>query len=149
MSGVGLGRSGRRGKDRLALSTDINVASLVDVAFTLLIIFIISAPILQGGMDVNLPQAGAQPVAAQENMFIVTIQSDDRVFLEQTPLSMDEMETALPRLIEAAGTETVFIKPDSASSMGIFIRVLEVVGGAGVPAKILVEPRSERRPRGN
>jgi biopolymer transport protein TolR len=147
VSGVGLGRSGRRGKDRLALSTDINVASLVDVAFTLLIIFIISAPILQGGMDVNLPQAGAQPVAAQENMFIVTIQADDRVFLEQTELTMDELETSLPRLIEAAGTEKVFIKADSAASMGIFTLVLEVAGQAGVPASILVEPRSTPRRR--
>jgi biopolymer transport protein ExbD len=145
MSGVGLGRSGRRGKDRLALSTDINVASLVDVAFTLLIIFIISAPILQGGMDVNLPEASVQPVTAIENMFIVTITADDQVFLEQTPLALTDLEKSLPQMIQAAGTERVFVKPDSAAAIGILIRVLETVQGAGVPTSLLVEPRA--RPR--
>jgi biopolymer transport protein TolR len=145
MSNVGLGRSGRRGRGGLAVTTDINVASLVDVAFTLLIIFIISAPILQGGMDVNLPQAGAQPVVAQENMFIVTIQADDRVFLEQTELPIDQLASSLPDLMTAAGTEKVFIKADSAASMGIFVRVMEIAQGAGVPTAILVEPRSTPR----
>jgi biopolymer transport protein ExbD len=145
MSSVGLGRSGRRGKDRLALTTDINVASLVDVAFTLLVIFIISAPILQGGMDVNLPEASVQPVTAIENMFIVTITANDEVFLEQSKLSISELEESLPQMIQAAGTERVFVKPDSAAAIGILIHVLETVQGAGVPTSLLVEPRA--RPR--
>jgi biopolymer transport protein ExbD len=145
MSSVGLGRSGRRGKDRLALSTDINVASLVDVAFTLLVIFIISAPILQGGMDVNLPEGNVQPVAAIENMFIVTIQADDQVFLEKSPLAIADLERSLPQLLQAAGTERMFVKADSAASVGILVRVLETAKEAGVPASMLLEPSA--RPR--
>jgi biopolymer transport protein ExbD len=145
MSNVGLGRSGGRGRERLALSTDINVASLVDVAFTLLVIFIISAPILTGGMEVNLPEADVQPVVAEENMFIVTIQADDRVFLEQTPLPIEDLQRSLPQMIQAAGTERVFVKADSASSVGILIRVLATANGAGVPTSMLVEPAA--RPR--
>jgi biopolymer transport protein ExbD len=147
MSGVGLGRSGRRGKDRLALSTDINVASLVDVAFTLLVIFIISAPILQGGMDVNLPEGNVQPVAAIENMFIVSITANDQVFLEQTELPLADLQQSLPQLLRAGGTEHVYIKADSASSVGIFVKVVQTAQEAGVPASILLEPATRPRRR--
>jgi biopolymer transport protein TolR len=145
MSGVGLGRSGGRGKERLALSTDINVASLVDVAFTLLIIFIISAPILQGGMDVNLPEANVQPVAAIENMFIVSITANDKVFLEQTELPLSDLEESLPQLLQAGGTEHLYVKADSASSVGIMVKVFQTAQDAGVPASLLLEPVARRR----
>ena len=54
--------SGFRGDDDMALNADVNVTSLVDVAFVLLIIFMIAAPMMQGGVDVDLPRAAAKPL---------------------------------------------------------------------------------------
>ena len=63
---IGTSRRSRNRGD-LPLNAEINVTSLVDVAFTLLIIFIITAPILQGGIDVAVPQADVQPLTAQDD----------------------------------------------------------------------------------
>ena len=66
-----MGRGGGlRGHGELPLNADINVTSLVDVAFVLLIIFMITAPIMQGGVDVELPRAEARPIPAKEGMVV-------------------------------------------------------------------------------
>ena len=67
---TGLGRGGLRGHGELPLNADINVTSLVDGAFVLLIIFMIAAPIMQGGVDVQLPRAEARPITAREGMVV-------------------------------------------------------------------------------
>ncbi|MGH7658999.1 MAG: biopolymer transporter ExbD, partial [Gemmatimonadales bacterium] len=59
-----------RNRGGLALNADINVTSLVDVAFVLLIIFMITAPIMQGGVDVQLPKAAARPLSAKQGMVV-------------------------------------------------------------------------------
>jgi biopolymer transport protein ExbD len=79
-------RSGGRGD--LPINADINVTSLVDVAFTLLVIFIITAPILQGGIEVSIPRADVQPITSQENPFFITVMRDGRVFMEETEVTM-------------------------------------------------------------
>ena len=86
MAGL-LGRGGGlRGHGELPLNADINVTSLVDVAFVLLIIFMITAPIMQGGVDVQLPRAEARPMTAAEGL-VVSVDREGRIFLEDTPVS--------------------------------------------------------------
>ena len=63
---------------RAALNADINVTSLVDVAFVLLIIFMITAPIMQGGIDVQLPRAASRPLESRQGM-VVTIDRRGRI----------------------------------------------------------------------
>ena len=75
MSSMGRQREGgvRKSRVDLPLNAEINVTSLVDVAFTLLIIFIITAPILQGGIEVAVPRADVQALSAQEQPIFVTV----------------------------------------------------------------------------
>ncbi|PYO68554.1 MAG: hypothetical protein DMD69_06285 [Gemmatimonadetes bacterium] len=80
------GGGGLRGHGELPLNADINVTSLVDVAFVLLIFFMITAPIMQGGVDVRLPRAEARPLEPKQGL-IVTIDREGRIFIEQAPLS--------------------------------------------------------------
>ena len=83
--GVGQG-GGLRGHGELPLSADINVTSLVDVAFVLLIIFMITAPIMQGGVEVELPKAEARPIAAKEGM-VVSVNQGGAIFIDDTQIT--------------------------------------------------------------
>jgi len=140
LSEIGLRRS-RGGRDDLPLTADINVTSLVDVAFTLLVIFIITAPILQGGIDVNLPQADVRPVTAMEDLFIVSIDPRGGVFVEETEITIEEFESSFAQLAAGAGTEQVFLRVDKAAVWDNAYRVMAAVQAAGVALSIIGEPR--------
>ena len=96
-------RRGARVRADLPMNAEINVTSLVDVAFTLLIIFIITAPILQGGIEVSVPRADVQALTAQDAPFFITLMSDGRIFMEETEVTLEELQTSLPQLRAAAG----------------------------------------------
>lgn len=142
--GVGLRRSGRRGRDDLPLSADINVTSLVDVAFTLLVIFIITAPILQGGVEVAIPQGPVQPLTATDDLFIVTITREGKVFLEDTEVPLQELERSFAQLVEAGQIKQVYVKGDSLAPYGPVLKVVATAARAGVLPGLVGEP--EPRP---
>jgi len=146
MAGVGLGRSRRRGgHDDLPLTAEINVTSLVDVAFTLLVIFIITAPALQGGVEVSLPQADVRPITAMQDLVIVTITAENRIFLEETELSLEDLESSLGQLATAGGWEQLYVRGDSAAHYGPVVRILAAANRAGVAAALIGEPTPRRR----
>jgi len=130
--------------DDLPVRSDINVTSLVDVAFVLLVIFIITAPILQGGVEVNLPRGQIQPIASADRPFIVTVRPDGTVFMEETALTMDEFEQSFPQLAETGAFERVYIRGDSMALHGSMMRVITTVAAAGKPLLLVAEPREER-----
>ena len=105
------------------------MTSLVDVAFTLLVIFIITAPVLQGGVDVDLPEGDVGVVPASDEMLIVAIDRDGTVYLNETPVSPDSMEAALGQLIRSMSVQMVYVKGDSAAQYG---RVFDVISRAAV-----------------
>lgn len=116
-------KSGRR--DRLPVNAEINITNLVDVAFVLLIIFMITAPILQGGVEVELPRSSASPITASEAV-IVSIASDGRVFLDQVEVTEAEFATAFAAFVgDQASDRPVFVKGDRNVPYG---RVMEVFG---------------------
>ena len=103
----------RRSRVDLPLNAEINVTSLVDVAFTLLIIFIITAPILQGGIEVAVPRADVQALSAQEQPIFVTVLRDGSVLLEETAIPEDQLEAALSQIVAAGNLERVYLSADS------------------------------------
>jgi biopolymer transport protein ExbD len=123
------------------MNAEINVTSLVDVAFTLLVIFIITAPMLQGGVEVALPQADVRPVNASDDMVIVSVQKDGRVFFEDTEVSIEEFESGFAQLVQVAGgTQTVFLRGDADAPYGIMFRVVATAAKAGVGIQLIGEP---------
>jgi biopolymer transport protein TolR len=99
-------------RGRLPLTADINVTSLVDVAFTLLVIFIITAPILQGGVEVELPRAQAGPITQTDGV-IVSIQEDGSYYLDDIPVaSQEEFLEIFPRYMEDHRGAPVFLRGD-------------------------------------
>ena len=134
----------RPGGRDLPLTAEINVTSLVDVAFTLLVIFIITAPVLQGGVEVAVPEADVAPITAQEAPLIVSIQRDGGIFVEETRFTIEEFRRAFPDLAAVAGTSTAYIRADSAVAYARVLQVLGAVESAGVGAALVGEPWMER-----
>ncbi|MEQ9401308.1 MAG: biopolymer transporter ExbD [Longimicrobiales bacterium] len=137
-------RRRRRGRDDLPLNADINVTSLVDVAFTLLVIFIITAPILQGGIEVAVPRADVQPLTAQDEPFFVTIDADGRVFISESEVSMDEFQSTLTQLAEAGTFEQVYIRGDSLADYGPVLKVIAATATASLRFALVGEPYTGR-----
>ncbi len=126
MPGLGLG-----GRRDLPLTADINVTSLVDVAFVLLIIFMITAPIMQGGVDVDLPRAEARPLQPKQGL-VVSVDRQGRIFVDETPLSFEDFRVSFPALVSARRPSGVYLRADRRVDYGEVVRVLAVMRLAGV-----------------
>jgi biopolymer transport protein ExbD len=133
-------RRRRGGRNDLPLNADINVTSLVDVAFTLLVIFIITAPILQGGIEVAVPRADVQPLTAQDEPFFVTVTGDGRVYIEDTEVRIDQFAETISELAAAGGFEQVYIRGDSLAYYGPMLQVITATAQAGVRFALVGEP---------
>ncbi|MGH7538549.1 MAG: ExbD/TolR family protein [Gemmatimonadales bacterium] len=131
MAGLLRGGGGLRGHGELPLNADINVTSLVDVAFVLLIIFMITAPIMQGGVDVRLPRAEARPIDPKIGL-IVTVDRAGQVFLDQAPLSFDDFRATFPAFVRTRRPTGVYLRADGRVSYATVVRVLAVIRAAGV-----------------
>lgn len=138
--GGGLG--GRR-RGAVPITADINVTSLVDVAFVLLIIFMITAPMLQGGVDVQLPRAEARPLKAEEGL-VVTVDRSGRIFLDQTPVTYADFRVAFQAVVATRRPSGVYLRADRRVPYGEVIRVLAAIRAAGVRDVGLVAEDEDR-----
>lgn len=134
-------RKARRGGD-IPLTAEINVTSLVDVAFTLLVIFIITAPILQGGIEVDVPKADVQPLTARDNPFFVTVTRDGRVFIEETQTSVADFERSFPQLVR--NVDHVYLRADSLAEYGPVLKVIATLARSEKPWSLVGEPYGGR-----
>lgn len=125
----------------LPVKADINVTSLVDVAFTLLVIFIITAPILQGGVEVAIPRADVRSISSEDRPFYVSIDRGGSIYIGETQVPREEFVTSFPQMLRAAGTEIVYLRGDSLSAYGEVLRVIATVAQEeGVRMALVAEP---------
>ena len=109
-------RGGSRG--RLPVRSEINVTSLVDVAFTLLVIFIITAPVLQGGIEVNVPEGHVNVVEASDDMVRVVVREDNTVFVGDAQVAYVDLPEVLSQIIRENGADMVYLWGDSLAVYG-------------------------------
>jgi biopolymer transport protein ExbD len=128
-SGLGGGLGSQRGD--LPLMADVNVTSLVDVMLVLLIVFMITAPLMQGGVDVELPKAEARPLNPREGM-VVSVNRDGRIFVDQTPVSYNDFRVTFRSLVATRKPQGVYLQADARVPYGQVVRVLAVIRGAGI-----------------
>src|SRR5437660_474430 len=145
MAGLVGGGGGLRGHGELPLNADINVTSLVDVAFVLLIIFMITAPIMQGGVDVRLPRAEARPLEPKSGL-VVTLDRDGRIFMDQAALSYDDFRATFPAFVRTKRPTGVYLRADGRVPYADVVQVLAVIRTSGVNDVGLVAER-EAAPR--
>lgn len=120
-------RRTRASDEELNVRAEINITSLVDVAFTLLVIFIITAPVLQGGVEVNVPQADVRAITSARNEMIVTVERDGTVNVAETPVPLSEFRESFPQLVRAAEPEMVYIRGDSSALYGNALPVIATI----------------------
>jgi biopolymer transport protein ExbD/biopolymer transport protein TolR len=107
------------------VNAEINLTNLIDVSFVLLIIFMITAPILQGGVEVALPKASAAPITSQEGV-IVSVRADGSVYIGDVRVqSLAEFERLFPTYMRQQSKKFAYLKGDASATHG---RVMEVVG---------------------
>ncbi len=120
---------------------DINVTPMLDLAYVLLVIFIIMTTASVQGIKVNLPKASDTPSLAKPKTKAITIRDDGQVFLDAYPVTMDELEQRLRTLRGADPTLPVIIKGDSAVQYGKVIDVLDMLGRLDITQLGLVTQR--------
>lgn len=141
---MALGALGRGRRGRRHLNAEVNIINLVDVVLVLLIVFMVTAPMLQGGIEVNLPKAVARPMDTRDALTI-TIARDGSIVLEDARVTLEEFRAAFGVVVSRKTPSGVFIRPDAAVPSGELVRVLSIVREAGIQnAGIVVEPDSRR-----
>mgnify|MGYP001213521837 CR=1 FL=1 len=137
------GGGGLRGHGELPLNADINVTSLVDIAFVLLIIFMMVAPIMQGGVDVQLPKAEARPITAKDGV-VVSVDAEGRIFIDETRVAEAEFRATFGALVKRRKPSGVYLRADKRVPYGEVVRVLAVIRTSGVSDVGLVAEEEDR-----
>jgi len=115
-------------RDREVMS-EINVTPFVDVMLVLLIIFMVTAPLLQQGIDVNLPKAKGKDMPPEERIALV-IKRDQKIYMNDTPVTVGEMRRKLESISKT--NPDVFLKADKDIPYGLVVEVMGEIKEAGI-----------------
>jgi biopolymer transport protein TolR len=126
------------GPGRGDLNSDINVTPLVDVMLVLLIIFMVTAPMLQTGVDLDLPQAEAQPVPDEEGKLILSVDRKGAVFLGDTPVKWEELEDKLSTNAKVKTDHELYVDADKNLPYGQVLQVMAIAKKAGVTKLLMM-----------
>ena len=134
----------RRGRNRLVLNAEINVVSLIDVMMLLMIIFMITAPMMQGGVDITLPKAQARPLESKSGL-TVTVDRTGAVFVDDARLTMSQFSASFKALAQRLGSGGVYLRADDRVPYGSVVKVLAIMRASGVGDIGLVAEPPEAR----
>ena len=122
---------------------DINIANLVDVVLVLLIIFMISAPLLQSGIEVELPKTRAAVIEEEVEGIVITIDAKGGIYINDVWSRLENFEADLEEVMSIKGTSTVYLRGDSAVSYGTAIGVISRLKERGIEEIGLVTEKIE------
>ncbi|MBI5418460.1 MAG: protein TolR [Deltaproteobacteria bacterium] len=131
------------GGDRRMMS-EINVTPLVDVMLVLLIIFMVTAPMLTQGVDVNLPQANARAMRAEEERLVITVDAHSRIFVGKQPVEFNRLNNTLKAIVSRRTDRQVYFRADRAVPYGFVVKVIAEVRNAGIEKLGMVTEPLER-----
>ncbi|HWX77617.1 MAG TPA: protein TolR [Candidatus Acidoferrales bacterium] len=124
--------------------SQINVTPLVDVMLVLLVIFMVTAPIIQQGVQVNLPQAKGGAIPGTEELLVVTIAKNGKVYLNDNVMSLEELGQKLRAIKKLQADKQVYLRADQDVRYGIVMKTIAEIKQAGIERLGMVtRPSSE------
>ncbi len=134
----------KRGRTETSLS-EINVTPFVDVVLVLLIIFMLTAPVLQSGIEVSVPKTRTVKAISEERL-VITITKSQEVYLNNDHVKLEELGPMLRKRIRDPQGQAVFVKADENVAFGAFATVMSTVKEAGITnISIVTEPIRENK----
>jgi len=128
-----------QGRTQTSLA-DINVTPFVDVVLVLLIIFMLTAPILQSGIEVNVPKTRTVKEITEERL-VITIDRSQRVYLGNDPININQIGARLRARLRDPGRQSIFLRADENVPFGAFATVMDAVKQAGISnVSIVTQP---------
>jgi len=131
-----------KGRTQSSLS-DINVTPFVDVVLVLLVMFMVTAPILQSGIEVNVPKTQTVKEITEERL-VITIDKDQRVYLGNDRVNINEIATRLHAKIRHPEGQSIFVRSDENVPFGAFATVMDAVKRTGITNVSIVTQPLER-----
>jgi biopolymer transport protein ExbD/biopolymer transport protein TolR len=134
-----------KGRTQSSLS-DINITPFVDVVLVLLVMFMVTAPILQSGIEVTLPKTKTVKEITQQRM-VITIDKDQRVFLGNDPVNINQIPEILRSKVHDPASQSIFIRADEKVPFGAFATVMDAVKQTGITNVSIVTQPYETQPK--
>jgi biopolymer transport protein TolR len=114
------------------LMSEINVTPFVDVMLVLLIIFMVTAPMMIQGVNVDLPEATAKPLNSEKEHLVITINKDQQVYINDAVATVESLGEKLSKMLQGRSDRDVYLKADKNIPYGIVVQVMAEIKGAGV-----------------
>src|SRR5579872_4811458 len=128
-----------QGRTQTALA-DINITPLVDVVLVLLIIFMLTAPILQSGIEVNVPKTRTVKEITEERL-VISIDKSQRLFLGNDPININEINAKLRQKVRDQQHQSIYVRADEDVPFGTFATVMDAVKSSGITnVSIVTQP---------
>jgi biopolymer transport protein TolR len=132
----------RRRRGHMELNADINVVNLIDVMLLLLVVFMITAPMMTGGVDIRLPRAEARPLESKSGL-TVTIPKAGTIVVDEDPMSFEEFKAAFKSMARVRGRQGLYLRADKSVEYGFVAQVLAVMKSANVgEVGLVMEPET-------
>lgn len=131
------------GKTRMALS-EINVTPLVDVMLVLLIMFMVTTPLMQQGIDVDLPKTSASGVEATDEPFVLTISANKKITASKQAIPLKDLQTKLKAIFEKRKNKQIYLQADRRVDYGFVAETMAEIRAAGIfNIGLITVPKSE------
>ncbi|RCK48609.1 biopolymer transporter ExbD [Thalassospira profundimaris] len=137
-------RRGRRGRGNRRAMSDINVTPMVDVMLVLLVIFMVTAPLITAGVDVDLPKASATQMTGQDEPLVVSLTKDGDIYLMDSEVNRDDLVAKLRAITENKQDTRIFVKGDKAVDYGQVMDLMGRINEAGFSKVALIADLPEK-----
>ena len=114
------------------LMSDINVTPFVDVMLVLLVIFMVTAPMMLQGVEVDLPETTSQPLASKKENLIITINKKNQIFINDYQIELDFLQEKLKKILAGRENKEVYLRADKEIPYGIVVRIMAEIKEAGI-----------------
>ncbi len=131
------------------LMSDINVTPFVDVMLVLLIIFMVTAPMMVEGLNVDLPEATAKPLESEKEHLVITIDQNHLVYINDFKVEVDFLGEKLNKMLQGRSDREVYLKADKKIPYGIVVQVMAEIKKAGIEQLGMITEPADLKQKSN